>query len=196
MRKSILWICASAGALLPVAAVAEEGSGEDGSGAYCDFVEGEADAESALLIAPEIFGRAGYQNPGDMAGDGIAVSPDQPLPRVTLGLSCLLLPIVERLRGPIANVLLAFGRTPLFVFVLHIYVAHGAALLIGVLAGVPASYFANFVLDPSRLVRSQWGFPIAGVYCAWFAVLAVMYPLASWFATVKHRRRDWWLSYL
>jgi uncharacterized membrane protein len=114
---------------------------------------------------------------------------------VTLGISCLLLPVLERLRGPIANVLLAFGRTPLFTFVLHIYVAHGAALLLGVLAGLPASLFANFILDPSRLVRAQWGFSLVGVYVAWLAVLAVLYPLASWFAEVKRRRRDWWLSY-
>jgi uncharacterized membrane protein len=115
---------------------------------------------------------------------------------VTLGLSCLLLPLLERLRGPIANVLLAFGRTPLFVFVLHIYLAHGAALLLGALTGVPASYFTNFVIDPSRLVRAQWGFSLTGVYVAWLAVLAAMYPLASWFATVKQRRRNWWLSFL
>ncbi len=114
---------------------------------------------------------------------------------VTLGVSWLSLPLLERLRGPIANVLLAFGRTPLFTFVLHIYVVHGAALLLGVFSGVPASYFANFVLDPSRLVRAQWGFSLIGVYVAWLAVLAALYPLASWFAEVKRRRRDWWLSY-
>jgi uncharacterized membrane protein len=115
---------------------------------------------------------------------------------VTLGVSFLLLTLLERLRGPLANVLLAFGRVPLFVFVLHIYVVHGAALLLGVLAGVPASYFANFILDPSRLVRAQWGFSLVGVYVAWLAVLGALYPLASWFADMKRRRREWWLSYL
>lgn len=114
---------------------------------------------------------------------------------VTLGFSWLLLPLLERLRGPLANVLLAFGRTPLFTFVLHIYVVHGAALLLGVFSGVPASHFVNFVLDPSRLVQAQWGYSLIGVYIAWLAVLAALYPLASWFADVKRRRRDWWLSY-
>jgi hypothetical protein len=81
-------------------------------------------------------------------------------------------------------------------FVIHLYVAHGAALIVGVLTGVPASSFVNFVLDPSRLVRAQWGFSLIGVYVAWLAVIAALYPLARWFAEVKRRRRDWWLSYL
>lgn len=114
---------------------------------------------------------------------------------VTLGISCLLIPALERLRGPLANLLLAFGRTPLFTYVLHIYIAHCAALLIGIILGVPASHFANFILDPSRLVRAQWGFSLLGVYIAWLAVIAVMYPLSSRFADLKRRRRDWWLSY-
>ncbi len=85
MRNLVVWICASVGALLPLAAMAE--GGDDSSSGYCDFVEGEADAESALLIAPEIFGRAGYSNPGDVTSDGMTAAPGQPLPRVTLGLS-------------------------------------------------------------------------------------------------------------
>lgn len=114
----------------------------------------------------------------------------------TLGLSFLLLPLLERLRGPLASMLLAFGRTPLFTYVLHIYVAHGAALIVGISMGIPASAFANFILDPSRLVQAQWGFPLVGVYLVWLAVLAALYPFARWFADVKRQRRDWWLSYV
>jgi uncharacterized membrane protein len=114
----------------------------------------------------------------------------------TLGIACALLTLLEHLRGPIAKVLLAFGRTPLFTYVLHIYIAHGAALLVGVLVGVPAAYFRNFVLDPSDLVRAQWGFTLLGVYVAWIAILAALYPFSSWFAEVKRRRRDWWLGYI
>ena len=79
---------------------------------------------------------------------------------------------------------------------LHIYVVHGFALLVAVLAGYPASYQANFLGDPLRLVKAGWGFNLPLVYAVWLAILAVLYPAARWFADVKRRRREWWLKYL
>ncbi|HUR94403.1 MAG TPA: hypothetical protein VMY76_07455 [Gemmatimonadales bacterium] len=37
---------------------------------------------------------------------------------------------------------------------------------------------------------------VALAYAVTFAVIAVLYPLCRWFAGVKRRRRDPWLSYL
>jgi hypothetical protein len=34
------------------------------------------------------------------------------------------------------------------------------------------------------------------VYAMWIVGLILLYPLCRWFAGVKARRRDWWLSYL
>jgi uncharacterized membrane protein len=115
---------------------------------------------------------------------------------VTIGVSLLCMLALQRLRGLLARVLLAYGRTPLFTYVLHIYVVHGSALLIAVLAGYPASYEANVLGDPFRLVKAGWGFNLLLVYAAWLAILAVLYPAARWFADVKRQRHQWWLSYL
>jgi uncharacterized membrane protein len=115
---------------------------------------------------------------------------------ITLGVSLLCMLALQRLRGLLARVLLAYGRTPLFTYVLHIYVVHGSALLVAVLAGYPASYEANFLGDPFRLVKAGWGCNLLLVYAAWLAILAVLYPAARWFADVKQRRREWWLKYL
>jgi len=115
---------------------------------------------------------------------------------ITLGVSMLLLLALQRLRGAAAKVLLVFGRTPLFTYVLHIYIAHGLALLIGVATGVPAAYFSNLLGDPARLVSAHWGFGLPVVYGIWLLVLLTLYPFSRWFAGVKRRRRDWWLSYL
>jgi hypothetical protein len=30
----------------------------------------------------------------------------------------------------------------------------------------------------------------------WLVVLLALYPLCRWFAALKQRRKDWWLSYL
>jgi uncharacterized membrane protein len=115
---------------------------------------------------------------------------------ITLGVSLLCMLAFQQLRGLLARVLLAYGRTPLFTYVLHIYVVHGSSLLVAVLAGYPASYHVNFLADPFRLVKAGWGFNLPVVYALWLAILIVLYPAARWFADVKRRRRDWWLSYL
>jgi len=40
------------------------------------------------------------------------------------------------------------------------------------------------------------GFPLWVVYLSWIGGVLLLYPLCKWFAGVKSRRRDWWLSYL
>jgi uncharacterized membrane protein len=113
---------------------------------------------------------------------------------VTLGTSMLLLLALEKLTGPLQRLLLAFGRTPLFTYLLHIYVAHGLAILVGVLGGIPVSYYLDFLLKFQS--GGGQGFGLIVVYGAWLAVVLVLYPLALWFARVKRERRDWWLSYI
>jgi len=40
------------------------------------------------------------------------------------------------------------------------------------------------------------GFSLIVVYLSWIAGVLLLYPLCKWFAAVKARRRDWWLSYM
>jgi hypothetical protein len=37
---------------------------------------------------------------------------------------------------------------------------------------------------------------LLATYGVWLLVLAMMYLPARWFAALKRRRREWWLSYL
>lgn len=114
---------------------------------------------------------------------------------VTLGVSMLLFLALDRLVGPLQKVLLAFGRTPLFTYVLHIYVAHTVALLLGLLGGKPLGYYFDFLAGFNGMAQG-YGYDLHVVYLTWLAVLLMLYPLSSWFARVKRGRRDWWLSYL
>jgi hypothetical protein len=41
-----------------------------------------------------------------------------------------------------------------------------------------------------------WGFTLPIVYLVWACVVLLVYPACVWYAGVKQRRRDWWLSYL
>jgi uncharacterized membrane protein len=111
---------------------------------------------------------------------------------ITLGFASLLLAFLEMARGRLVGVLNTFGRVPLFFYVLHIVLAHLAAGLVALATGRGDMVLANLFL----FMPDEWGFDLTGVYVAWVAVLLTLYPACRWFADVKKRRRDWWLSYL
>ena len=117
---------------------------------------------------------------------------------VTLGLAFTIWPLLTRLRGRGADVLVTLGAVPLFVYVVHIYLTHAFAVAANATAGRDvAGLFDTFrkaMLSPDRL--QGLGFELPVVFAAWLVVLVLLYPLARWFASVKARRRDWWLSYL
>jgi hypothetical protein len=41
-----------------------------------------------------------------------------------------------------------------------------------------------------------WGFSLPVIYLIWASVVVALYPLCRWFAGLKRRRGDTWLSYL
>ncbi|MGH8080725.1 MAG: DUF1624 domain-containing protein [Lysobacter sp.] len=133
---------------------------------------------------------------------------------VTIGVSLLLMLLLERLlslrdsprvsaakwlwaaNAGLLDVLLAFGRTPLFTYLLHIYLVHGSAMLLGGASGIPVQAFAGIIGNGKRMLEAGWGVSLPTVYLIWLLVLAALYPLSRAFAGLKRRRRDRWLSYL
>ena len=100
-----------------------------------------------------------------------------------------------------AHPLIVFGRTPLFYFVLHFFAAHLLSCLFALARYGSAAFQFIFHPVPSMggpraLFPAGFGYDLWVAYLAWFVVLAALYPLSRWFAGVKARRRDWWLSYL
>jgi uncharacterized membrane protein len=116
----------------------------------------------------------------------------------TLGPVLTVIPFIERRRGAAARALLVFGSVPLFAYVLHIYIAHAPAIALHIAYGRDTAglynLMQNLVFNPRKL--NGTGLPLPMVFLAWLMVLAILYPLCRWFAGVKRRRNDWWLSYL
>jgi uncharacterized membrane protein len=116
----------------------------------------------------------------------------------TLGVGLMLVPLLERLPRIGAGFLLAFGRVPLFAYLTHIYVVHGLMLLVLLASGRDVSlgfgFLVRIFMAPQSL--AGWGYSLPVVFAIWALVLALLYPLCRWYAGVKRRRRDWWLSYL
>lgn len=90
---------------------------------------------------------------------------------------------VDLLRG-----IITFGRVPMFYYLLHAPLIH---LLAVALAGsnyqVP---LGSFLGTPHKD-----GYGLGVVYGLWVLVVLLLYPACRWFAGLKHRRRDAWLSY-
>jgi uncharacterized membrane protein len=116
---------------------------------------------------------------------------------MTLGPAILFLAFAESQStgGPIRNFFVTFGRVPLFFYVLQWFVAHVISLVLHIAVGKPTAWlFASpltFGPAPPGI-----GFNLGIVYLSWIAGVLLLYPLCRWFAGVKQRRRDWWLSYL
>jgi uncharacterized membrane protein len=91
---------------------------------------------------------------------------------MTLGPAILLLAWFDHVSFAETNPLMVFGRVPLFYFVLHFYLAHLLAVILG-------------------KTQHLWA-----VYLLWIAVVAMLYPVCLWYMRFKRTRKYWWLSYL
>ncbi len=119
---------------------------------------------------------------------------------MTLGPAIIALVWFERtsLRGwlgKLRNALVTFGRVPLFFYLLQWPTAHTISLLLHLAFGKPVGWLFQTPLDWGSQPAGI-GFNLAVVYASWLAGVLLLYPLCRWFAAVKQRRRDWWLTYL
>jgi len=112
---------------------------------------------------------------------------------MTLGPGMLLLGVFESARGRVAGVITTFGRVPFFYYVAHIYLLHALALLFAWLTSGNVAWLVGALPHQKP---AGYGLSLAGIYAIWFGVVLALYPLCRWFAALKQRRRDWWLSYL
>jgi uncharacterized membrane protein len=100
-------------------------------------------------------------------------------------------------RSPLSKIreaLVTFGRVPLFFYLLQWPAARLISVFVHFLTGKAIDWMLNGQFPPSAPPGS--GFNLAVVYGCWIAGVILLYPLCKWFAGVKQRRRDWWLSYL
>jgi uncharacterized membrane protein len=120
---------------------------------------------------------------------------------MTLGPAIIALSYWEPLNQPgkdqhavLTRALITYGRVPLFYYLLQWIVAHGAGYVLAAAAHKQTAIFFSDA-QPSALPRDI-GFDLWVVYACWIAGVLMLYPLCRWYAGVKARRRDWWLSYL
>jgi hypothetical protein len=117
---------------------------------------------------------------------------------MTLGPALLMLRAVDRGTPAALRPALVFGRVPMFYFVLHLPLIH----LLAVMLSLARYHDARGMFESPDLAHYPftappgWGVSLPVVYAIWAGVVVALYPACRWFADLKRRRDDPWLSYL
>ncbi len=118
---------------------------------------------------------------------------------MTLGPALVVLAWLERYDFRFTNPLIVFGRVPFFYYGAHLLLAHLIAIGMNFVRYGAKSFL--LIAPPSMggssdLFPVDYGFPLWVVYAVWIVVLLLLYPACLWFARLKQRRHDWWLTYV
>lgn len=117
---------------------------------------------------------------------------------MTLGPAMLFLAFIEGGTPRWLRPALVFGKVPMFYYLLHIPLIHFLALAV-CYARYGHVYWMFESPSLSQFPFTQppgWGYSLPIVYLVWAIVVLALYPLCRWFAALKRRRSDAWLSYL
>ena len=116
---------------------------------------------------------------------------------MTLGPALLFLWAVDGRTPQWMRPALTVGKAPMFYYLLHIPLIHMLAIAV-----CYARYGQVHWMFESPTLRQfpvtpppGWGYSLPVVYLFWAVVVITLYPLCCWFADLKRRRSDAWLSY-
>jgi uncharacterized membrane protein len=117
---------------------------------------------------------------------------------MTLGPAMLFLRAVDGRTPAFLRPAMIIGKVPFFYYVMHVIVLHLATVVASLARYGTARYMVESpTLDKFPVTQPPgWPAPLPVVYLIWIGVVLVLYPLCRWFAGVKARRSDAWLSYL
>lgn len=115
---------------------------------------------------------------------------------LTLGVLLLVLRFTEGAHNKFTRIVSVYGRTPLFYFLVHLYLIHGIMFLMVFCQGFGVQ---DLVFGPMKFGRPEKGSGLAlpYIYLVWAGVVVSMYPLCRWYGRYKAANRDKkWLRYL
>jgi uncharacterized membrane protein len=118
---------------------------------------------------------------------------------MTMGPALILLAYFDRRTFTASNPLIVFGRVPLFYFILHFYLVHVLVVILEWIRYGTAASLVMFGPSPSMggaQAAANFRHGLGAVYILWIVVVVLLYPVCRWFAKVKSRHQNWWLSYL
>jgi uncharacterized membrane protein len=116
---------------------------------------------------------------------------------ITVGITFILLWLMEKVKGMNFKPLIVFGRVPLFYFILHFYLAHFLSLVLLMISTGKSFSEIDFHFSKGfGGIPPNTGVTLPWVYVAWIGVVLICYPICKKYNDFKSTRSYWWLSYL
>ena len=110
---------------------------------------------------------------------------------MTIGPGIVFISLADRPLGRLAQPFITFGRVPMFYYLLHAPLIHLLAV---------AFAWPNYQVPMGSFLGTPhvigYGYGLGLVYAVWILAVLLLYPACRWFADLKRRRKDVWLSYL
>ena len=117
---------------------------------------------------------------------------------MTLGPAIVLLPWAEQAGGVFARVCVAFGRVPMFFYLLHIPVIHLTAMAVSLIRSgtVIPELVGNFPFRPPQMPDGyRWSLWL--LYGVWALVtFVVLLPACRWYGAAKARNPKPWMRFV
>ena len=114
---------------------------------------------------------------------------------MTLGPALLLLSRLPDTVSGFWRPVVMFGRVPLFFYLIHLPLIHGAAVIYALAVYGNADWLTD-APGWSRLPKpADFGLALPGVYAIWMTVLILLYPLCASFTRKKRESDAPWLRY-
>jgi len=116
---------------------------------------------------------------------------------MTLGPAILLMPLAERARGKIGEIIAVFGKVPMFYYLLHIPTIHLAAVLISGARDGKVNHwlFGNHpMMSPPPPPGYTWSLWL--LYGVFVVVIAILYWPSRWYARRKATNPAGWMKYI
>jgi len=116
---------------------------------------------------------------------------------MTLGPMFLLLPLFDRARGKIGEVVATYGRVPMFYYLLHIPTIHFAAVVVSLIreGRVDGWLFENHpMMSPPPPPGYTWSLGL--LYLVFVTVVTVLYFPSRWYWRMKSTEPSRWMRFI
>lgn len=115
---------------------------------------------------------------------------------MTLGPAIMVLALFEVVTTHWLDFLRVFGRTPLFFYLVHLYLIHLLAILVASVDYGPVSALMGGGIWSAEIPK-DYGYGLPFVYMMWVIELLILYALCRGFENLKVSKPQWgWLNYL
>jgi uncharacterized membrane protein len=112
---------------------------------------------------------------------------------MTLGPALIVLAWIEKIKAGWTNIVVIYGRVPMFYYLLHFFIIHLLCTILFFLSGHTMAQATGGMM----LFRpDDFGYSLGIVYLIWIAIVAALYLPCKWYSQYKASHTYWWLAYL